>query len=181
MTTLLLGLAGLGLLFGGGEALVRGASSLALRVGLSPLAVGLTVVAFGTSTPELIVSIDAALAGADDIAVGNIVGSNIANVTLILGLSMLLGPSLLQAKTVRIDGPVVIAVSLWLLLVLLDGEASRLEGILLVLGLVAFTAFTLVQGRRETRDVRAEFAAGVPPARTRSPRASFWCCSGSGV
>src|SRR5690606_26824088 len=108
--TFVLGAVGLALLFVGGESLVRGASALALRLGLSPLAVGLTVVAFGTSTPELVVSLDAALAGAHDIAIGNVVGSNIANLTLILGIAMLVGPAVVQAKTVRIDAPLVVVV-----------------------------------------------------------------------
>ena len=140
---------------------MRGASALALRLGLSPLAVGLTVVAFGTSTPELVVSIDAALGGTPDIAVGNVVGSNIANVTLILGLAMLLGPARVVARTVRIDAPLVVVVSVALVVMLADRSVSRLEGGMLALGLIAFTGFTLMQGRRESGEVKNEFAEGL--------------------
>ncbi|MDZ7779451.1 MAG: calcium/sodium antiporter [Gemmatimonadota bacterium] len=156
--TWLLGGVGLVLLLGGGEALVRGATALALRLGLSPLAVGLTVVAFGTSTPELVVSLDAALGGVPDIAVGNVVGSNIANVTLILGLAMLVGPAAVVARTVRVDAPLVVGASLVLVVVLADASVTRFEGAGLVVALVLFTGLTLLQGRRESRAVKEEFA-----------------------
>ena len=161
----LLGVAGLLLLFVGGEALVRGAAALALRSGLSPLAVGLTVVAFGTSTPELVVSLDAAFAGVPDIAVGNVIGSNIANVTLILGMGMLVGPARVVARTVRVDAPLVVLVSVVMVLMLGDGTISRLEGIALVTSLCAFTGITLVQGRNEPAGVKQEFEGAVdgPP------------------
>lgn len=161
----LLGVAGLLLLFVGGEALVRGAAALALRLGLSPLAVGLTVVAFGTSTPELVVSLDAVFAGVPDIAVGNVIGSNIANVTLILGVAMLVGPARVVARTVRVDAPLVVLVSVLMVLMLGDGTVSRLEGIALVLSLCAFTGITLIQGRKEPAGVKQEFEGAVdgPP------------------
>lgn len=161
----LLGAAGLLLLFVGGEALVRGAAALALRLGLSPLAVGLTVVAFGTSTPELVVSLDAAFAGVPDIAVGNVIGSNIANVTLILGMGMLVGPARVVARTVRVDAPLVVLVSVLMVLMLGDGTVSRMEGIALVVSLCAFTAITLMQGRNEPAGVQEEFEEAVagPP------------------
>lgn len=155
---------GLLLLFIGGEALVRGASSLALRLGLSPLAVGLTVVAFGTSTPELVVSLDAAMAAVPDIAVGNVVGSNIANVTLILGAGMLLRPAQVVARTVRVDAPLVVAVSVALVLMLQDGLVSRLEGIVLVASLVAFTGITLQQSRKESPAVKEEYEEALEHA-----------------
>lgn len=160
----MLGGVGLVLLFLGGEGLVRGASSLALRLGLSPLAVGLTVVAFGTSTPELVVSLDAAFAAVPDIAVGNVVGSNIANVTLILGLGMLLGPSRVVARTVRVDAPLVVAISVALVLLLQDGLVSRLEGTVLVASLVAFTGITLQQGRKESAAVKEEYEEALEGA-----------------
>jgi len=157
-----LGGLGLLLLFAGGEVLVRGASALALKLGLSPLVVGLTVVAFGTSMPELVVSVDAALAGVPDIAVGNVVGSNIANITLILGLAMLVGPAAVKARTVRVDAPLVVASVLLLVVMLWDGVVGRVEGAGLVAGLVVFTGVTLTQGRRESAEVREEFAEGIP-------------------
>ena len=164
--TWLLGGLGLLLLFAGGEGLVRGASALALRLGLSPLAVGLTVVAFGTSTPELVVSLDAALAGVPDIAVGNVVGSNIANLTLILGAAMLVGPSVVVARTVRVDAPLVVLISLVLVGLLADGAVSRFEGLVLVGSLIAFTGLTLAQSRRESRMVAAEFESAIAGAET---------------
>jgi len=157
----LLGGLGLLLLFAGGEGLVRGASALALRLGLSPLAVGLTVVAFGTSTPELVVSLDAAMAGEPDIAVGNVVGSNIANLTLILGTAMMFRPSRVIARTVRIDAPLVVFISWVLLGLLADGEVGRMEGLILVGSLIAFTGLTLMQGRKEPSAVQDEFQEAV--------------------
>jgi len=157
----ILGVAGLLLLFAGGEALVRGAASLALRLGLSPVAIGMTVVAFGTSTPELVVSLDAAFGGVPDIAVGNVVGSNIANVTLILGVAMLFGPARVVARTVLFDAPFVVVVSLLVILVLGDQQVSRAEGLLLVSGLALFTGATLYQGRRESGLVVQEFEQAI--------------------
>lgn len=136
---------------------MRGASALALRLGLTPLVIGLTVVAFGTSAPELVVSVGAAVTGAHDIAIGNVVGSNIANLTLILGGAMLVGPALVQARTVRIDAPLIVLVSLGLVALLADQAVSRLDGMILLTGLVGFTGLTLVQGRREPPVVRHEY------------------------
>ena len=154
----------LALLYGGGEMLVGGASVLARRVGISALAVGLTVVAFGTSMPELVVSLDAALAGASDISIGNVVGSNIANVALILGLSSLIRPMAVEAKLVHVDAPLMVGVSLVLVGVLLNGDASRFEGSLLAVGLVAYILFTLWEARRESEIVRQELASAAPKA-----------------
>lgn len=102
------------LLYLGAETLVRGASNIALRFGVGPLVVGLTVVAFGTSSPELAVSLKEALAGAGDIAVGNVVGSNVCNIALILGLSALIRPITIQAQPIRLDVPILVACSLLL-------------------------------------------------------------------
>jgi cation:H+ antiporter len=157
--------AGLVLLYGGGEVLVRGASALALRLGVSQLAIGLTIVAFGTSLPELVVSVDAALAGADAIAIGNVVGSNIANIALILGLVALLRPTVVEAKIVRLDAPLMIVVSLLLIAGLANHRLTRLEGLLLLLGMIAYTAFTFWEARRETPAVREEFASAAPQPR----------------
>ncbi len=162
--TLVFTAAGLALLFLGGDALIRGATTLASRFGVSRLAIGLTVVAFGTSTPELIVSVDAALAGANDIALGNVVGSNIANISLILGLAALLRPAAVEAKIVFVDAPIMILVSGALMLVLLDGGISRLDGGFLLLGLVAYTAYTFYEARGESQEVQDEFATAAPPA-----------------
>jgi len=158
--------AGLGLLtlYFGGEWLVRGATALAMRLGVSPLAIGLTVVAFGTSLPELVVSIDASLSGASDISVGNVVGSNIANIALILGIATVLRPAVVEAKVVRFDAPLVVLVSCLLAAVLFNGVATPLEGGLMLLGLIVYTVFTFWEASRETETIRDEFASAAPEA-----------------
>jgi len=141
--------AGLILLLVGAEVLVRGGVALARRLRVSALVVGLTVVAFGTSTPELVVSLRAALVGAGDIALGNVVGSNIANVLLILGLAAIVRPLRVTAQVVRIDVPIMIGVSLLVLPVLIDGRVSRVEGVVLLAGIAGYTALSVVLARRE--------------------------------
>lgn len=125
-------LVGLAFLVWGAERLVRGSSSLARRLGVHPLVVGLTVVAFGTSSPELAVSIGAGMAGRPEIALGNVVGSNIVNVLLILGLSATITPLVVSARLVRFDVPVMISVSALTMLLALDGRIGRLDGVLLL-------------------------------------------------
>ncbi len=110
----------------GGELLVRAASRLAAIAGISPLVIGLTVVAFGTSAPELAVSIKSSLDGQTDIAVGNVVGSNIFNVLFILGISALISPLVVSSQLVRIDVPLMIAASVAMLLLGLDGNIGRM-------------------------------------------------------
>jgi len=157
--TLVLFVVGLGALVGGAEALVRGASRLATALGVSPLVVGLTVVAFGTSSPELAVGISSAFAGQPDIALGNVVGSNIANVLLVLGLAALVVPVVTGMRVVRREVPLMVAASALLWLMALGGQIDRLEGLMLVAGIVAYAAFLVRSSRREAAAVRAEFAA----------------------
>lgn len=133
----LLILAGLAGLFFGGESLVKGASGLAVRLGLPPLLIGLTVVGFGTSMPELLVSVDAALRGVPGIAIGNVVGSNIANILLILGLSALVWP-MAVAGGLRRDLSVMLAAAVALAPLFALGELGRLAGLALVAGLAAY-------------------------------------------
>lgn len=161
-TDLLQILGALVLLCLGGEALVRGAQGLGARLGLSALSMGLTIVAFGTSAPELVVSLEAARAGAGEIALGNVIGSNIANIALILGLSALVRPLRVSGRLVRAETPLMVVVSLALLAILWDGVASRLEGALLVAGLLAFVVLTLRAARRAP-DVFAEAVPGGSP------------------
>ncbi len=149
---------GLALLVAGAELLVRGASRLALRFGISPLVIGLTVVAYGTSTPELAVSVQAGLAGQADIAAGNIVGSNIFNVLFILGVSALIVPLAVSQQLVRLDVPLMIGVSVLLWIVALDGRISLFDGLLLTAGIVAYTVFAIRLGRRESAAVQAQYA-----------------------
>ncbi len=166
IVTIALGMAGLAMLYFGGESLVRGASVLASRLGVSTLAIGLTVVAFGTSAPELVVSLNAAFSGANDISVGNVVGSNIANIALILGLVTLLRATTVEAKIVRIDAPIMIAASFALLAVMANGSVSRVEGSILVLGLIGYAVFTFWEAKRESPLVREEIASAAPHATT---------------
>ncbi len=145
-------LAGFVLLVLGGELLVRGGSGLGRATGLSPLIIGLTVVAFATSAPEFAVSLDATLSGAPGLAVGNVVGSNITNVLLVLGLAALVLPVTVRTQLVRVDVPVMIALSVLVLLLVLDGMVGRLDGVLLVTSLVLYVAATVVLGRRARTD-----------------------------
>lgn len=156
--TLILFAIGLGLLIVGAELLVRGASGLATRAGISPLVIGLTVVAFGTSSPELAVSIGAAWSGDANIALGNVVGSNIFNVLFILGLAALIAPLIVAQQLVRLDVPIMIGATVLLLILALDGAISRLDGALFAAGIVAYTAFLIRQSRRESsQEVQAEY------------------------
>jgi cation:H+ antiporter len=150
----------------GAEGLVRGSSSLALRLGVTPLMVGLTVVAFGTSSPELVVSVQAALDGLGDVAVGNVVGSNLFNVGIILGLTALICPIAIKSQLVKVDGPIMIATALLVPLVLLDGKITRFEGTMLFVGIVGYTWMNWGLSRRAAKqepEVAVEFEAGVPP------------------
>ncbi len=141
------GLAGL---FFGGEWLVKGASRLAASLGVSPLVIGLTVVSFGTSAPELLVVLQAALDGADDIAIGNVLGSNIANIGLILGITGLIATIPVHINLIRREIPIMIAATTVFFLMALDGSIGQIDGLLLVLGLVAFTGALIISSRRET-------------------------------
>ena len=146
------------LLVGGAEFMVRGAARLASAVGISPLVVGLTVVAFGTSSPELAVSVMSAFKGNADLALGNVVGSNIFNVLLILGLSAVIVPLVVAQQLVRFDVPVMIGVSVLLFLVGLDGNIGRLDGVLLFSGVIAYTIFLIRQSRKEgSAEVKTEY------------------------
>ena len=156
-------LAGLVLLYFGAEGLIKGSSSLALRMGITPLVVGLTVVAFGTSAPELVVSTKAAYLGQGGIAVGNVVGSNIFNIAVILGLSALLRPMKIRVQLLKFDMPVVLGVSILCGALFLDGKLSRVEGSLLFAGIIAYTVINVVMARRETSKlVEKEFEEGTP-------------------
>jgi cation:H+ antiporter len=160
---LLLVTTGIALLYFGAEGLVRGSVSLARHWKLTPLVIGLTVVAFGTSMPELVVSVDAALSGSAAIAVGNVVGSNIANIALILGLSALLCPLAVNARIVRIDVPLMVLITLLVIVMLMDRSVGRLEGGLLAVGLLTYTAMSLRAARRHIGLTPAEPLPGSLP------------------
>ena len=144
----LLVLAGLALLVGGGEALVRGASGIALLAKVTPAVVGLTIVAAGTSMPELVVSLQSAIEGSPGIAVGNVVGSNIFNIAAILGLTALIRPLRIQGNTVRLEWPVMMLAAFQFHLLARDGSVDRLEGGFLFTALVAFIAYAVWLGRK---------------------------------
>lgn len=137
------------LLFVGAEGLVRGSASLALRAGLSRLMVGLTIVAFGTSSPELVVSIEAALSQQGDISVGNVVGSNSFNIAVILGLTALVSPIPVHRQIIKLDAPIALGVALLLAALLLDHALGRLEGALLFTGIIAYAWMNFVLAGRQ--------------------------------
>ena len=144
-------LVGLVALIFGGDILVRGASGIAKKMKLSPLVVGMTVVAFGTSSPELMVSVNAALMDSPEIALGNVIGSNIANVTMILGITVLIYPLLIDKNSKFIDWPVMLIASILFYLFALNGRISSLEGTIFFAGLVVFTIFLIRQSFKNNK------------------------------
>jgi cation:H+ antiporter len=154
--------AGFVVLTGAAEALVYGAASLARRIGLSPLVIGLTVVSIGTSLPELVVGLEAALTGTGDLALGNVVGSNIGNIALILGLAALARPIAVEAQVVRVDGPILVAVSLVFAGLTLDGALGRVDGALLVVGIVGYVLYTVWAAQDPDTSVAETFDDEVP-------------------
>ncbi len=147
----------------GANLLVRGASKLALSFGISPLVVGLTIVAFGTSAPEVAVSVGAVLDGKTDLAVGNVVGSNIFNVLFILGISALITPLVVNMQLIRQEVPIMLGVSLLLVALGLDGRISFTDAALLFVLIVVYTVFLVVQSRRETQAGKDALSDEVEP------------------
>ncbi|MBV7315623.1 calcium/sodium antiporter [Shewanella sp. NIFS-20-20] len=146
----------------GAEAMVRGASAVALRLGITPLVIGLTIVAFGTSAPELAVSVKSALAGNSGIALGNVIGSNIANIGLILALTALIRPIKVQSQMVKRDIPLMIAASLLFWVLLLDGELSRLDGALLLGLLFAYLGYSYIDSKNSNEEVDLDTSPQAP-------------------
>jgi cation:H+ antiporter len=161
MTAVLLLLVGLVILTGGAQVLVKGGSALALRLGLTPLVIGLTVLAYGTSSPEIVVSAQASLRGNAAMAVGNVVGSNLCNLALILGLCALVRPVAASRNVVRRQVPLLILATVVSCAFLIDGHLHRWEGALLLVGLVVYTWLTIRSSRRET--AAAETSGAAPP------------------
>ena len=153
---------GVALLFFGGESLVRGASRLASAAGISSLVVGLTVVAFGTSAPELLVSVEAAMKGQADVSLGNVLGSNIFNILFILGLSAIITPLLVHVKLISSDALIMIGASVLALIVALDGIIGRVDGVVLVCGLIVFTWYSIREGRKQGADVDQQLDVVMP-------------------
>nr|WP_272889453.1 calcium/sodium antiporter [Stutzerimonas stutzeri] len=149
-------IAGLVLLVAGAEVLVRGAAKLAAQFGIPPLIIGLTVVAFGTSAPETAVSVQASINGSGDIAIGNVLGSNIANVLLILGMTSLIAPLIVSRQLIRLDVPIMIGASLLTYALAWDGALSRLDGALLFALVVSYTLFLIISSRRASAAATAD-------------------------
>lgn len=156
MFTFLMFLGGLALLVAGAEALVRGASKLAISFGISPLVVGLTVVAFGTSSPEMAVSVQSAMEGKVDIAIGNVVGSNIFNVWFILGACALVAPLMISRQIIRQEVPIMIAATMLLIAFMWNGSINRVEAIIMFALLMGYTVFLVIQSRKESQSVSAD-------------------------
>lgn len=149
------------ILFVGAELLVRGGAGMALKLGLSPLVIGLTVMAYGTSMPEFIVSLKAGFSGQSDIAIGNVVGSNIFNIAVILGLAAVVFPIKTHLQVLRWDAPLLLVVTVLAPLTFLDGKVSRVEGGVLLMLAIASTVWTLRMARREERNGKP-IAVDVP-------------------
>ncbi|ABA88145.1 cation transporter, putative [Syntrophotalea carbinolica DSM 2380] len=167
LLTLIMLVAGFIILISGAELLVRGAAQLASDMGISPLVVGLTVVSFGTSAPELAVSVSSAWNGQAGLALGNVVGSNICNILLILGVSALVAPLMVSRQVVRLEVPIMIAAAVLLLLFSLNGGLERWEGLLMFTCAMIYVVWTVVRSLRENREKppQCELPAGPRPRR----------------
>ncbi|MDT3295053.1 calcium/sodium antiporter [Shewanella sp. SP2S2-6] len=146
----------------GAEALVRGASAIALRLGITPLIIGLTIVAFGTSAPELAVSVKSALAGNSGIALGNVIGSNIANIGLILAITALIRPIQVQSQVVKRDIPLMILASMLFWGLLLDGELSLIDGVVLLSLLFGYLTFSYISSKNSKNEEEIEAGPNNP-------------------
>lgn len=155
--TIVLLILGFILLVLGAEILVRGASKLAVIVRISPLVIGLTVVAFGTSSPELAVSLKAAFANSSDISLGNVIGSNIFNILFVLGISAIILPLFVSQQLVRLDVPLMIIASVLVLILGLDGNIGRFDGILLFAGIIVYIVFLIKKSRKENKEIVEEY------------------------
>jgi cation:H+ antiporter len=145
---------GLAVLILGGDFLVKGASSIALRLKLSTLVVGLTIVAFGTSSPELLISIKSALAGSPDLAMGNVIGSNICNLALVLGIASIISPIYVQINSIKIDWPMTMGSSLLLYLMVREGFVDSYEGFLFIIILIIYIVFIVRKSRKDMKTVK---------------------------
>ena len=150
--TFLIFIAGIGLLYFGAEWLVKGASQLALGLGVRPLIVGLTVLAMGTSAPEMTVSLLSAIQKSKEIALGNIIGSNIANIALVIGLAAVIRPMRIQVNTIRLEMPYLIVATIVFYGLSFDGLISSLDGLILFVGFLLFMAYLGYMATRDRRD-----------------------------
>ena len=165
---------GIACLVGGAELLVKGAATIASKFGIAPVVIGLTVVAFGTSAPELAVSVSAAFGGNADVAFGNVVGSNIGNILLILGASAVVGGLAVQQRIIRFDIPLLIVVSVVALVMSLDNNISRVDGVILFSGVIAYVAWLVRETRAERADIADEYAQSVDSLEGASAERPIW-------
>ena len=149
-------LSGFVLLVIGADILVRGASGLAAAAKISQLVIGLTIVAYGTSSPEIVVALLSSMEGQSDLAVGNVVGSNISNILLILGFSAVMAPLIVSRQIVRLEIPLMIGISFLLMLMGIDGKLGKFDGLILCAGAIAYTVFTIYASRQETESFQTE-------------------------
>lgn len=177
-TTILLFIGGLFLLILGADLLVRGAARLAASFGISPLAIGLTIVAIGTASPEIAVSLQAAVNGQGDLTLGNVLGSNIFNILFILGLTAVLAPIVIAEQLIRMDAPIMLGVSLLAFGLAADGNLGLVDSLILLSCLVGYTVFALRQSRAESKKVQSEYAQEFAErSRARQGIHQSTCCS----
>jgi len=169
-TTILLFIAGLITLIIGAEFLVRGASHLATFFGVSPLVIGLTIVAVGTASPEIAVSLHAAASGQGDLTLGNVLGSNIFNLLFILGITSITTPIIIAEQLIRKDAPIMVGISLLTFSLALDGNLDWLDGAILLLCLILYTVFALRQTKEESKEVQKEYAQEFGKQEPRNPQ-----------
>lgn len=174
--------AGFAAIVWGADRFVAGASGLARNLGVSPLIIGLTIVGFGTSAPEMLISLDASLTGKADLAIGNAIGSNITNIALILGATALLIPLAVKSEILKREFPVLFAVLLLAVILMLDGSFSRLDGIILLVGLIVFVLWIIRIGIKSSKKdpMQSEFEAEIPKD-MKMTVAIFWFLLGLGV
>ena len=169
ITNLAILIIGLVVLILGGDFLVRGATNLALRLHITPLVVGLTVVAFGTSAPELLISIKAALAGSPDLTMGNVVGSNICNLALVLGITAVIAPIQVQVDSIKINWPVTMGSTILLFIIAREGSIHNWEGVVFLILLSTYTFLIIRRSRRASRPViEIEKNEGLPESAQRN-------------
>ncbi|HUG33706.1 MAG TPA: calcium/sodium antiporter [Anaerolineales bacterium] len=168
-TTIALFVGGLILLILGAELLVRGASRLAASFGVSPLVIGLTIVAIGTASPEIAVSLQAAVSGQGDLTLGNVLGSNIFNILFILGMTAVIAPIVIAEQLIRKDAPIMLGVSLAAFGLAFDGNIGLFDGIILLSGGAGYTVFAIAQSRSESKGVQNEYAREFAEKEPRTP------------
>ncbi len=173
----LLTVVGLVLLCFGGNWLVTGGVSIAKKLRISQMVIGLTVVAYGTSTPELAASVAASLGSHTDLILGNIVGSNISNVGMVIGISAIISPLVVSKATTRKEVPIMIGVMLLLVAMSIDGEISQYDGVLLIAGLIAFTVYTVSRAKKERKKEEEDTSA----QKSSMPKAVGLVAIGSGL